>query len=549
MEDIKRQVHEQEILLEGLRDTTKVMDLDQERRHKDAVTYRKEEEELRHQTQLLRTSMEHQTRNNEDLRRKLVALKEEETSLIESESKMRTALIQARKAIGDSQSELDEVRAASERERRTLADVHTKKTVVEAEMNRMQDALQFEAERVAQESQKRAELESLTARSQEDLSRAQKALASMEKRIEDAARREEDLHRQETTLKGQLEKLRLDTEALTNAQANEKSSVNNAREELRDLNLEIRRNKENLRVVQQEVQTGQMGLESLQKERDRLEDVKDELTVELHRLRESSRLEAQRSERLEATYHEVQQRLAAVRADLTLTEKNYDRTRHLTVEEEQHVQGQRRELRKVLDDLGKAEKTLADTHIQMYEERQRALLEIGQLGQAKQSAQNHLFLANEAQRRLDSRASLPNHGTTLHAQKAPQNLTSSNLTSLNMPDYLLSQNTQTLYKATPTLATTGIKLESTSSQPVRDYYAKPRDPSPPRRTSPLRNSYEGLGLNPGAGVRPITAHPTNINMGSRASGDTALTSLQQEVEKLKRQSAVAISSATSANRN
>lgn len=576
LDELKRQVREQEMLLDSHRDTVKVLDMDKDRRHKDTALVRKEEEELRHQAQVLRANIDNDNRANEELRRRLVALKEEESSLKESEMRLRTAVLQSRKAVEDSQNELNEVRAAAERERRTLADICTKKNVAEAEMSSLAEALKFEAERVAQENLGRAELESKLLRTQEETNRSQKALAAIEKRIEDAVRREDDLKRSETAIKANIEKLRLETEGLNCMQSNEKSSVHSAREELRDINLEIRRGKEGLRVVQQELQTGHLSLETLQSQKDHLEDLKDELTAELNRLRETSRLEMRRTEKLETTYSEAENRLKALRADLTATEQSYERMRNLTAEEEQRVQGQRRALRSTLDELNKVEKAVSEAHQQMYEERQKALVEIGQLGQAKQSAHAHMFLANEAQRRLDSRVPLPSAARSISPIRSTSPLRSasradggvSNLTnSLNVPDYLLSQATSTLYKTTPTTATSGIKLDASASgvpssagerhnnflRETRNDILASLQLRSSRESAPVLSDFP-------AAAHPVITRPSTTaaaapqaqpvmegGAGVRASREVELSSLQREVEKLRATSA-AVLSANAGNR-
>lgn len=569
LDELKRQVREQEMLLDSHRDTVKVLDMDKDRRHKDTALVRKEEEELRHQTQVLRAHIDNDNRANEELRRRLVALKEEESSLKESEMRLRTAVLQSRKAVEDSQNELNEVRAAAERERRNLADIRTKKNVAEAEMASLAEALKFEAERVAQESLGRAELESKMLRTQEETNRSQKALAAIEKRIEDAVRKEDDLKRSETALKANIEKLRLETEGLNCLQSNEKSSVHTAREELRDINIEIRRCKEGLRVVQQELQTGHLSLETLQAQKDHLEDLKDELTAELNRLRETSRLEMKRTEKLESTYADSENRLKALRADLTSTEQSYERMRNLSAEEEQRVQGQRRALRSTLDELNKVEKAVSEAHQQMYDERQRALVEIGQLGQAKQSAHAHMFLTNEAQRRLESRVPLPSAARSISPlrSRVPDGGVNNFTSSLNVPDYLLSQATSTLYKTTPTTATIGIKLDSAGTATATPSSAGEKHNNFLRETRndilaslQLRSSREGAPI---LSDFPSAAHPviqrpapptslahTDSGMGGVRASQPAveLNSLQREVEKLKLQSAAVLSSANVGNR-
>jgi chromosome segregation ATPase/phosphatidylethanolamine-binding protein (PEBP) family uncharacterized protein len=561
LDELRRQAREQEMLLESRRDTVKALEGDQDRRQKDTTTIRKEEEELRHQSQLLRASLGGLSRENEELKRRLAALKEEESSLKDSEMRMRTALQHSRKGVEEAQIELGEVRSASERERRALADLRTKRSVAEAEMSRQEEALKFEAERVQQEALHRAEVEAATARSHEEMTRSQKALALVEKRLEDAVRREDELKRSETALKSTMEKLRLEIESLSCQQTNEKSTVGTAREELREINLDIRRGKESLRVVQQEVQTAQLGLETLQAQRNHLESLKDELTAELNRIRESARQEMHRVDKLDSLYTDAEQRLKAVRADLAAAEQAHEQTRSLGVEEEQRVQEQRRALRQVMDELGKVERKISEGHQQVYEERQRALVEIGQLSQAKQSAQAHMFLTAEAQRRLDSRAALPSYGASLAAGRArdasPQRLDS----VLNIPDYLHSANTSTLYRATPALATSGVKLSAGAtsaaaerlsalgagsgglSRPLRDARADllapptvvrsaPQDSlAGPAPTSAPPHAYE-----PQLRARPVTQTP--------AGREFSLTFLQNEVENLKLRSEAAMRNAS-----
>jgi chromosome segregation ATPase len=555
LDELKRQAREQEMLLDSRRDSVKALDIDRDRRFKDTATQRKEEEELRHQSQLLRASIDNFSRENEELKRRLAALKEEESSLKDSEMRMQSALLQSRKAVEGAQIELDELRASSERERRALADLRTKKSVAEAEMSRLEESLKFETERVGQESLHRAEAESEMARCHEDMIRSQRALASVEKRLEDAVRREDELKRNEAALKSSMEKLRLEVESLGCVQTNEKATVATAKEELREINLEIRRGKESLRAVQQEVQTGQLGLETLQAQRDHLESVKDELSAELNRIRESARAEFHRVEKLETTYSEADQRLKAVRADLIATEQTYEHMRNLTAEEEQRVQAQRRSLRHTLDELNKVERLVSEGHKQVYEERQRAMIEIGQLSQAKQSAQAHMFLTSEAQRRLDSRAALPSHGTSLNARSradpSPERLTS----ILSIPDYLHSNNTSTLYKATPTLATSGVKLNvptapsnaekpdpgATSNRPVRDIRSELLAAPTVRagHEGPITMGAVQAPSRPAYSFHPGAAPARN----PAADGTISVSGLQREVERLREQTQDVLSKA------
>jgi len=53
LDDIKRQIRDQEMQLDSRRDTMKGLDIDRERIFKDSATIRKEEDTLRHQSQVM----------------------------------------------------------------------------------------------------------------------------------------------------------------------------------------------------------------------------------------------------------------------------------------------------------------------------------------------------------------------------------------------------------------------------------------------------------------------------------------------------------------
>ena len=57
---------------------------------------------------------------------------------------------------------------------------------------------------------------------------------------------------------------------------------------------------------------------------------------------------------------------------------------------------------------------------QMYEERQKALQEIGQLSQAKQSAQQHMFMLSETQQRLAAQTSGSSSSPAAMVQAQPR---------------------------------------------------------------------------------------------------------------------------------
>jgi len=518
-------------------------------------------------------------------------MKEEEASVRDSEVRLRSILVQTKKTLDDAQTELDAIRTTADREKRSIAEIRSKRASMEAEMMHLMDELKFSTERVNQENIVRMESEATILRCRDEASRAQKELGTIEKKISDALRREEDLKRSSAILKANLEKLRGESEGLSSVQVNERAMVSNARDELRDLHVEIKREKDNLKLIQQELQSNQINLEAIKTQNKHIEGLKDELSEELYRIRETNRMELRRTDKLESTYVEVEQRLKSLREELVLMEKDYERTRHLTLEEQERVSDQRRILRQTLDELTKAERAVSETYKQMYDERQKALVEISLLGQAKQSAQAHMFLTSEAQKKIDK-----NRDTAGEYASG-----SNNPVVVPMPNYLTSQVTNTLYKTSPSLSSTGIKIAPRSTYSDMSTYNniaykeenwKPKeikvvprssssmsmmDSSMPiiasnRQLSTIRTgravapSVEGIvGGEPSFGatnrafsrsVSPVGSQPTAtirtpVGQGQESSSNTSntssssvpiieLSSLQREVEKLKMQSAAVL---------
>jgi len=505
-------------------------------------------------------------------------MKEEEASVKDSEMRLRSILGQTKKSLDDAQTELDGIRTTADREKRTIAEIRSKRAAMEAEMMHLMDELKFTTERVNQENIVRMESEATIMRCRDEASRAQKELGTIEKKISDALRREEDLKRSSAVLKANLEKLRGESEGLSSVQVNERAMVSNARDELRDLHMEIKREKDNLKLIQQELQSNQINLEAIKTQNKHIEGVKDDLNEELSRIRETNRVELRRTDKLESTYIEVEQRLKSLREELVSMEQNYERTRHLTLEEQERVSDQRRILRQTLDELIKAEKAVSETYKQMYDERQKALVEISLLGQAKQSAQAHMFLTSEAQKKIDK-----NRDTAEYTGGG-------NNPVVSIPNYLTSQVTNTLYKTSPSLSSTGIKLNPRSSYSDMSTYNniaykeenwKPKEIKVPyssltmdsvpiditasSRTSSkqpairagraITLSAEGVaGGEPSSGVikrafsrsvSPVGTQPTFArvptgSLGSSSAKTIELSSLQREVEKLKMQSAAVL---------
>lgn len=549
-EEIKRQVREQEVILDTHRDAIKSIDQDRERVRKDSISIRKEEEELRYQSQLLRATIDNDTRALEDLRRRMTTLQDDEVNLKENEQKLKVSVASLRKAIEDSRTELDENRLASERERRALADLRTKKMMIESDLNRTEEECKFVHEQTSAESMKKNEVQSALIHAREEINRTQKELFLMQKKVADAKRLEEDLLHREEELKIQQEKLRVETEGWNTTLSNEKINVEKLREENRELMASLRSNAEELRAVQQELMSNKAELDGIKQHFNHFENLKLSLTKDLNRIRDSYRLEIKKMENLQDNYNSVEKQLKMLKSELEKMEQLYAKTRSLTIDEEERVNEQKRLLKATTYELSKLENEIASANKQMYEERQRALVEISQLGYAKQTAQQQLFLSSEAQKRIDKKSS---SSSIADRAGSPPKVNSSK-------DFLVSKITNKLYPTNPKLSTTGVPLSASYSD-----YNSPFDTNTdlgfkstaysdsfPPRVIPLvnsrtisveRNRNNSSDVDKGGEVISSKNYAENFSESVGINDDEIeLGSLQREVEKLRQQSAAVLNS-------
>ena len=96
-----------------------------------------------------------------------------------------------------------------------------------------------------------------------------------------------------------------------------------------------------------------------------------------------------------------------MREEASTAEQELLHLRQASAEEERAVLERRVQLRAATEELSLVESTIADQNRALFEERSRALSEIGKLSEARQSAQGQVFLLAEAQRRMQQRGPAP----------------------------------------------------------------------------------------------------------------------------------------------
>lgn len=92
VEDAKRQVREHESRYEQQRDLTTTLHSDRDKLHKELAQTQRDIDDLRHQSLVVRTSLEHENRAVDEVRRRLSTLQSEEQQLQESDAKLRQSL-------------------------------------------------------------------------------------------------------------------------------------------------------------------------------------------------------------------------------------------------------------------------------------------------------------------------------------------------------------------------------------------------------------------------------------------------------------------------
>jgi len=275
-------------------------------------------------------------------------LNEEEESLKESEGRLKSSLSLLRKNLDDSQIELDEGRATSERERRILSDMRAKKAMLEADIARCDEEHKFALERINEENKRRVDAEASVQKIREEITRAQYDLHRVQRTITETSRREDEMNTRESELRALQERQRTETDTLIAASLEEKQKIERLRLEQKQVYLEIKQEKEDLRRLQHEQAAALASLETTKLQQATLEGMKDELSSEIERLRDIERLEHQRTERLESGYKvllllltlilililmlkDAETRLRDLRNELSRTEENLERLKVIII--------------------------------------------------------------------------------------------------------------------------------------------------------------------------------------------------------------------------
>jgi chromosome segregation ATPase len=402
-EEIKRAHRDQEASVETYKEEAKALQAELDRLRKDVMAVKREEADLRHQTSLMRATTDSDSRKAEEIRRRRAAIMEEETSLKESEGRLKASLQALRTSCDEAQLELDEARAASERERRVLADVRARRTLLETDMTRLEEEAKFSQERVTEEGKRRSDAEAALFRVREEIARTQKELVTLQRRIAEETSRELDLKRRGGEALAIQERIRVEAEGLSALVSDEKRRYELLKAEQFQLVNDLKKSKDELRQVQQDHMKHAVTLETIKSQIAHSESVRDGLGEELARLREVEKMEIKRTERLEGAYNEAEARLKELRTELSNTEDDLRRAKSIGSDEEKRISDQRRVLRSTMEELANVERAIVESNRQLHEARHHAMVEIGQLGQAKQSAQSSIFLLNEAQRRVEKR--------------------------------------------------------------------------------------------------------------------------------------------------
>jgi chromosome segregation ATPase len=401
-EEMKRQERDLEMSKDNASEAIRALEVEKEHIKRDIIEAKRQEEDCRHQYQLIRASIEADERLRDELRRRVAALTDEETSLRESETKLRGSCTAVRQSIVDGEIEIEKLRNAADRERRSLMDIRTAKGLLEADLRRSTDDLKLLQEQAAAEAQRRIEFEAAAVKAREECGRVQLACAQLQRKMNDGSRVVEERKRIEDELRASHENIRLQVENQVNEARSETALLETLRVEHRHLALDMRRSKEQLASVQQQVQLEEATAQLIETEVVALRDTKVALEADISRLRDINKSELKRSEKLEQSCGEIEKRLKHAHEEIFAVVGEYERSRILSKEEENRVAEQRRSLKATMEELATLEKSVAVANSVLQEQRRQGLVELGQFDIAKQSIQSNMFLAAEAQRRADS---------------------------------------------------------------------------------------------------------------------------------------------------
>jgi chromosome segregation ATPase len=172
------------------------------------------------------------------------------------------------------------------------------------------------------------------------MNRSQKEVLNLQKKVEDSLRREEELHQKMKDMRLSQELLKAEADSVNALSLNEKQTLQKLREEHRELNLEIRKKKEELKMTFQELQGMQGDVQGLRVELGHLDDIRTEMVREIDRLREASRSELKRTEKMEQTCSSVEERLRMLKAEIASSEASYEKVcaaGYLSVDRDERV--------------------------------------------------------------------------------------------------------------------------------------------------------------------------------------------------------------------
>jgi len=325
----------------------------------------------------LKASHDADTRSCDEVRRRLTQLLEEEKNLTESESKMKSMLSGLKKNVEDTQRELESVRAHFDREKRSLADIRVKKSLEEQEVNRLAELIKFNQQSVREEGKSRAEAEGMLGRLKEDLSRTQRDVVAASRRVAEEEKMLEQMKLREMEMRVVISSLTNESDGISALITEEKMKLDSLRVQNRDIVLTIKTLKEEIKGLVDDKQQLHGHIMSLKSQLEATETTRENITKELNKLRDMEILEMKRSERLDKIYSECEVRLSELRNELARTEEDLEKNKVMNAEEEKRISDSRRLLRASLEELSNVENSIASSNRKLYEERQRAIQEIG----------------------------------------------------------------------------------------------------------------------------------------------------------------------------
>lgn len=413
-EELRRLAKEQESEVERLQGTAKALQSEHSKWTKEIHTLKRDEEELKMRLQMLRSNTDGEDREAEDVRRRLTLLRDEEADLKDREGKLKTAWAQMKKSLDDCQSELQEARAASERERRALSDIRSKKVMMEADIARCEEELRFAQDQMEEEDKRRMVLQVETQKSREELAQIQRETMAAQRRHNEALRVESEWKRREGDAVQIQNRLRMEMESLGTAVTAERHKLDALSKDRAAVMKETKSTQEELSSAQRELASVKVSLESAMAQQMHVQSVKEELQLQISRLREAEKVELLRAERVNESYKDLERRLKEVRAELSREEGSYARVKSRSIEEESKLAERHRSLYSATEELSKIEGIMSDLHSNIHEERGKAIEEISRLGQVKQSVQSQMFMLSEAQRRSDRMAGVLSHPVTTY---------------------------------------------------------------------------------------------------------------------------------------